>query len=330
MEEKEELVDILLTTYNSNQKFLRKQLNSILDQTHKNIKLIISDDKSTNSRVLKTLEEYEKKDNRVIVYAQPKNLGYNKNFEFLLKQSKADYIMFCDHDDIWHKDKVEKSLNKLKEEGVSLIYANSTQIDENDKLLKKDYFKYKCMPLIKGKNNHLAISRYAGLGCSQIFTKEVKEKIIPFKKSVMAHDWLAGFVASELNGIDYIDDPLFDYRLHTNNVFGGRSLSQNLNRWKESKGKSYESFLEYRNNVIDSAYLNGTKMCLDYCENEKDKEFIEKIIKYYENLKKSKYINFHLIKYFRFLGGKNLFKKMIKEIAIFHLPILSCIMFKKI
>ena len=146
----------------------------------------------------------------------------------------------------------------------------------------------------------------------------------------MAHDWLAGFVASELNGIDYIDNPLFDYRLHTNNVFGGRSLSQNLNRWKESKGKSYESFLEYRNNVIDSAYLNGAKMCLDYCENEKDKEFIEKIIKYYENLKKSKYINFHLIKYFRFLGGKNLFKKMIKEIAIFHLPILSCIMFKKI
>ena len=67
MEEKEELVDILLTTYNSNQKFLKKQLNSILDQTHKNIKLIISDDKSTNSRVLKTLEEYEKKDNRVIV-----------------------------------------------------------------------------------------------------------------------------------------------------------------------------------------------------------------------------------------------------------------------
>ena len=32
-------------------------------------------------------------------------LGYNKNFEFLLKQSKANYIMFSDHDDIWNKDK---------------------------------------------------------------------------------------------------------------------------------------------------------------------------------------------------------------------------------
>lgn len=330
MEENEELVDVLLATYNSNQKFLKQQLNSILNQTHKNIRLIISDDKSTNPRVIRTLEEYEKKDKRVIVYAQPKNLGYNKNFEFLLKQSKADYIMFCDHDDIWHKDKIEKSLEKLKQECVSLVYCNSTQINEKDELLKKDYFKYKNMPLIKGKNNRLAISRYSGLGCSQIMTKEVKENMLPFKKSVMAHDWLAGFVANELNGIDYVKEPLFDYRLHTNNVFGGRSLSQNLNRWKEKNGKTYESFLEYRKDVIDSAYLGGAKMCLDYSKINKNKEYIDKLIKYYENLKTSKYINFSLIKYFKFLSGKNLLKKMLKEIAIFHFPIISYIGFKKI
>ena len=330
MEENEELVDILLTTYNSNKKFLTKQIDSILAQSYKNIRLLISDDKSINFRVLKTLEEYEKKDKRIIVYEQPKNLGYNKNFEFLLKQSKADYIMFCDHDDIWHKEKVKKSLEKLKQECVSLVYCNSTQVNEKDELLKQNYFKYKNIPEIEGKNNHLAISRYAGLGCSQIITKEVKENMLPFKKSVMAHDWLAGFVASELNGISYIKEPLFDYRLHTNNVFGGRSLSQNLSRWKKQSGKSYESFLEYRRFVIDSAYLSGAKMCLDYCKNDKNREFIEKLIKYYKDLKTSKYINFHLIKYFKFLSGKNLFKKMIKEITIFHFPIIAYIGFKKI
>lgn len=330
MEQNEETVDILVTTYNSNQKFLKKQLNSILTQSYKNIKVLISDDKSTNFRVLKTLEEYEKADKRVVVYAQPKNLGYNKNFEFLLKQSKADYIMFCDHDDVWHRDKVKKSLEKLRQECVSLVYCNSTQINEQDELLKQDYFKYKNMPLIKGKNNKLAISRYAGLGCSQIITKEVKEKMIPFKKTVIAHDWLAGCIANELNGIYYIEEPLFDYRLHTNNVFGGRSLSQNLNRWKEKSGNSYESFLEYRKNVIDSAYLSGAKMCLEYSEVQKNKEFINKLIKYYENLKNSKYINFHLIKYFKFLSGKNLLKKTIKEIVLFHFPTLAYISFKKI
>ncbi len=326
----EELVDILVTTYNSNQKYLKKQLDSILNQTYKNIKVIISDDKSTNFRVLKTLEEYEKKDKRVIVYAQAKNLGYNKNFEFLLKQSTAEYIMFCDHDDIWHEDKVRKSLERLKEKCVSLVYSNSTQINEKGEVLKQDYFKYKNMPKISGKNNHLAISRYAGLGCSQIFTKEVKKRMLPFTKKVIAHDWLAGFIASELNGIDYIEDTLFDYRLHTNNVFGGRSLSQNLSTWKENKGKSYESFLEYRKYIIDSAYLDGAKMCLEYSLLDSNKIFTEKLIKYYENLKVSKYINFHLIKYFKYLSGKNLLKKMVKEIAIFHFPLLAYICFKNI
>lgn len=50
-----------------------------------------------------------KNDNRIRLFLQPQNLGYNKNFEFLLQQSTANYIMFSDHDDVWHKDKVEKA-----------------------------------------------------------------------------------------------------------------------------------------------------------------------------------------------------------------------------
>ena len=110
----DELVDILVTTYNTNEKYLKKQIESILKQTYKNIKIYISDDNSTKENVKEILKEYEKNDDRIKLYLQPNNLGYNKNFEFLLQQSKADYIMFSDHDDIWHKDKVEKSLKKLK------------------------------------------------------------------------------------------------------------------------------------------------------------------------------------------------------------------------
>ena len=83
----------------------------------------------------------------------------------------------------------------------------------------------------------MAISRCVGIGCSQIITKSVKDKMIPFKKNFIAHDWLAAFIANEGKGISYIEEPLFDYRLHSTNVFGGRSLSQNLNRWKQENGK---------------------------------------------------------------------------------------------
>ena len=106
----DEVVDILVTTYNTNEKYLKKQIESILRQTYKNMKIYISDDNSNKNEIKELLEEYEKNDNRIRLFLQPQNLGYNKNFEFLLQQSTANYIMFSDHDDVWHKDKVEKSL----------------------------------------------------------------------------------------------------------------------------------------------------------------------------------------------------------------------------
>ena len=266
----EELVDILVTTYNTNEKYLRKQIESILKQTYNNIKIYISDDNSTDLKVKEILKGYADNDKRIRLFLQPKNLGYNKNFEFLLQQSTSDYIMFSDHDDIWHKDKVEKSLKKLKEENVDMVYCNCRQIDEDGVVIKENYFKYKNVPLIRGKSK-LAISRCAGIGCSQIITKEVKNKMIPFKDKVIAHDWLAGFIANEGKGMSYIEEPLFDYRLHNTNVFGGRSFSQNISRWKKQNGSSYKSFLDYRKDAINRAYLGGIMMCSEYVNNEKDK-----------------------------------------------------------
>ena len=325
----EELVDVLVTTYNTEEKFLRKQIESILKQTYTNLKIYISDDKSTDTKVPEILKEYKEKDSRIELFIQNKNLGYNKNFEFLLKQSKAKYIMFSDHDDVWHKDKVEKSLKYIKEKNVDMVYCNCRQIDENGIVLQDDYFKYKNVPLIKGKNK-LAISRCAGIGCSQIITKEVKDKMIPFKKSVMAHDWLAGFIANEGKGIDYIQEPLFDYRLHTNNVFGGRSLQQNILKWKQQNGEGYSSYLKYREDAIKRAYLNGILMCEEYSKNEENKKFIAKAKKYYDIILQANKVNLKIKEYFKILMGKNQFKKSIREIILFHFPIFGYLKFTRI
>lgn len=323
----EQLVDILVTTYNTKEKYLRKQIESILKQTHQNIKVYISDDNSTDCDVEKILKEYERSDNRIKVFIQPVNLGYNKNFEFLLKQSTAEYIMFSDHDDVWNKDKVEKSLEKIKQDNVDMVYCNCRQIDEDGQVLQDDYFKYKNVPLVKGKDN-IAISRCVGIGCSQIITKKVKDKMIPFKGEVIAHDWLAAFIANEGKGISYIEETLFDYRLHNSNVFGGRSLSQNISKWKEQNGKGYDSYLNYRRDAIERAYLGGIKMCEQYVEN-KDKNFIEQSKQYYQTILDSKKINLNLKNYFKILAGKNQFKKMIREIVLFHFPVLGYIKFAR-
>ena len=319
----EDLVDVLVATYNTDATYLKKQIQSILKQTYQNLHIYISDDCSTKPEIKEILKEFAQKDKRIKLFLQSQNLGYNKNFEFLLNQSTAEYITFSDHDDIWYLDKIEKSLQKLKNEKVDMVYCNCRQINEKGIVLKENYFKYKNIPLIN-KTGKLAISRCAGNGCSQMITKDVKQKMLPFKEQVIAHDWLAGFIANEGKGIAYIKEPLFDYRLHNTNVFGGRNLSQNLNRWKEKNGKTYKAFLEYRKDAIQKAYESGIKMSLRYSAKKENQDFCKEAEKYYEKIYKTKIINLTNIKeYFKILNGKNVGKKKIREIALFHFPLIA-------
>lgn len=326
MENLEEKVDILLATYNTNIRYLRKQIDSILSQTYKNIHLIISDDNSNKEGVIETLKEYEKKDKRISLYLQEENLGYIKNFEFLLKASGADYIAFADHDDIWYENKIEKCIKVLKKTKADLVYSDCKQIDKNGKVLKQSYLKYKNMPKISGKENILAFSRHIAIGCSTVFTKKIKKQMLPFENNVMAHDWLNVYLASKQNGVVCIDEPLFYYRLHSTNEFGGRSLKQNLSKWKEENGKSFRAYKKYRNErVIKQAYLNGSLMCMHYRDklNLKKTKKEENVIEYYNELLDTKIINLNLKKYDKYLSFEGIGKRAFKEKMIFHFPLIS-------
>lgn len=324
--ENNEQVDVLLTTYNSKEEYLRIQIESILNQTHQNIVLYISDDCSPNQDVVKVLKEYKEKDSRIRLYLQEKNLGYNKNFEFLLKQSTANYIAFCDHDDDWYSTKIEESLKKIKESDVDLVYTDANHINETGLVIHESYLRYKNLPLVKGKDNVLAFSRCISIGCSQMITKSVKEKMIPFTKKVMAHDWLSVYIASKGKGIDFIDKPLFGYRLHNSNVFGGRSYTQNIKQWKEKHGSDYQAYLEYRDKVIQDAYLDGANMCMDYSDNKSPEEV--KVIEYYEKVKKTKRINVRIDRYIKYLGYPRMGKRFLKEMMIFHFPLLAYLVYR--
>lgn len=326
----EDKVDILLTTYNTKEEYLKQQIDSILNQTHKNFNLIISDDCSPNEKVRKILKEYEKKDKRIKLYIQPQNLGCTKSFEFLLKQSTADYIAFSDHDDIWYPNKIEKSLLIIKEKNVDLVYCDAKQIDENGNVLRESYLRYKNMPISSGKEFILPYSRHIAIGCSQMITKRVKEKMLPFTEKTFAHDWHSTYIASNMNGIYCIDEPLFGYRIHGNNIFGGRSFKQNMEIWKKENGKSYKSYIKYRHKVITETYLAGVLMCKDYSnkiENNKLQEIEDNVIKYYEKSQKCKLLYLPIHKYFKYLYFKGIKKRAFKEIMILHFPLSSYLLF---
>ena len=106
------MIDILLATYNS-EKYLKEQLDSLLAQTDDDFTLIASDDASCDNTI-NILEEYKTKFNNIKIYANEKGSGSAKNNFFkLLTLSTSPYVMFCDHDDYWEKEKIEKTLNVM-------------------------------------------------------------------------------------------------------------------------------------------------------------------------------------------------------------------------
>ena len=126
----EERIDVLVATYNG-EKYIREQLDSIINQTYKNIRILISDDCSKDSTP-DILKEYEQKDDRIIVYTHEKNFGnYIKNFEFLLTKVESEYYALCDQDDVWLPEKIEKTFNKLKEENADLAYTDLKVVDQD-------------------------------------------------------------------------------------------------------------------------------------------------------------------------------------------------------
>ena len=122
-----------------------------------------------------------------------------------------------------------------------MVYCDANQIDSNGNKIQESYLRYKNMPIINEKYNKpiLAFARHIAIGCSQMITKKVKEKMLPFTEKTYAHDWHSAYIASNLKGIYCIDKPLFGYRIHENNIFGGRSFKQNIKMCKTHKTKVF-------------------------------------------------------------------------------------------
>lgn len=126
-------VNILLSVYNG-EKYIATQLDSLLAQTYRNITIYIRDDASKDSS-MSILQAYEQKnlssqDIRIVLLKNSKheNLGYMGSFWTLLRESKpADYYAFCDQDDYWLPEKVERGVRALEKENADLplLYSSS-------------------------------------------------------------------------------------------------------------------------------------------------------------------------------------------------------------
>ena len=224
-------VAILMATYNGG-KYLREQIDSLINQTFTDWMLYIQDDGSKDN-TLEIIRSYS--DPRIIcVDVGLTRQGAGINFMTLLNLVVSDYYMFCDQDDVWFKDKIEKSYSRMKEEEQQhssntpiIVHTNRTftDADLNVKLESEFNPKRKSDEVVKKKINALkhpkilAIYTIVG-GCTMMLNRRVKELVFPYI-NVRVHDSVCAMAVANAGGIiSTIIEPTMYYRLHGNNTCG--------------------------------------------------------------------------------------------------------------
>ncbi|AJM91274.1 glycosyltransferase family 2 protein [Nitrosopumilus piranensis] len=143
------MLSIGLPVYNG-EKSIEKSINSLLNQTFTDFELIISDNAS-NDNTEKICREYAKKDSRIKYYRQDKNIGFIKNYEYVLKQSEKKYFMFTSDHDIKEKTFIEKNIQVLESDPNTVGSISEIDFYGNEKELKIRY---------RGKGNYKIKEKY--------------------------------------------------------------------------------------------------------------------------------------------------------------------------
>ncbi|MFH0976226.1 MAG: glycosyltransferase family 2 protein [Spirochaetota bacterium] len=276
MAPKQKLVSIALATFNG-EKFLREQLDSIYDQTYKNIEIIVSDDCSSDETV-EILNEYSKKFG-LKYHINNKNIGFVKNFEAAILKCKGEYIALADQDDIWMPDKIERLVSEI--EDYSLICSDAELIDDNGNRIAESFQRYSRNYIADGKEFAILVFRNFVTGCTALVTKDLIKRALPIPNGIHHHDWWLALIASKTNGIKYMKAPLIKYRQHQNNDTGANkkiNTIQKINEFnlKKDKGK-------FRNEVI-----NLEAMMASDSFSKDEKVIINNRLIFYKNILNSK------------------------------------------
>lgn len=122
------LVSIITPSYNSSQ-FISETIDSIVNQVYTNWELLITDDCSSDNSC-DIIRQYSNNDHRIKLFCLTENAGAAVARNNSIKEAKGRYIAFCDSDDLWKPEKLEKQLDFMKKKNVEICYSSYLTCDE--------------------------------------------------------------------------------------------------------------------------------------------------------------------------------------------------------
>lgn len=229
-------VDVILAAHNG-AKFIRQQIQSILEQSHYSLNLIVTDDGSTDE-TSEIVNAIANSDSRVSYHICYNSHGVVQNFNNGIKFSSADYILFCDQDDVWEKNKIESMLNEICSKEIvdgkkkpCLGFSNLKVVDEELNIIHNDFYVYSNL----NPNNNLKLEyltwRSSVYGCTVIMNSLLLKIAGDVPKNIAMHDHWYAFQAALYGKVFYYSHALVNYRQHPENVVGAHRRS-NLARIK--------------------------------------------------------------------------------------------------
>lgn len=211
-------ISVAMATYNG-EKYIREQIDSILNQTVQDFEIVVCDDCSSDG-TWSILEDYSNHDNRVKAFRNGDNLGFKKNFEKTITLCQGDYVALCDQDDIWTTDHLEVLLNVMKD-GVQISCGRPLFVDENNKELPKkyDYFRMVRAPISNEDTaRHIFLGKSTYQGASMLIRRSFFDVALPIPDGVNYHDTWFAALAAVMNGFIYVDKYIMRYRRISNSV----------------------------------------------------------------------------------------------------------------
>lgn len=208
------LVSIVIATYNG-ERFLKEQLDSIINQTYKNIEIIAVDDCSSDN-TSQILNDYANRYDNFTAVINDSNLGYQKNFEKGFLLAKGDYIAPSDQDDSWLANKIEVLVNNI--EGYAIVYCDSAFMNSEGVLIGQKMSEAKV--LMDFDDPLMFVLGGSVPGHAMLITKQLVLDTLPFPATIMPHDYWLAYVATFKSSLKFINQVLVHYRRHDHNIFG--------------------------------------------------------------------------------------------------------------
>jgi len=223
---------ILMATYNGGE-FIEAQLASLRDQSYPDWRLRIRDDGSTDGTV-ETIRRCAAQDERVCLI-EPDGIrkGASGSFSRLLERfaPEADYLMFCDQDDIWLPNKIEITLARMQEmearfgiESPLLVHTDLSVTDRELNVAATSFWHYQGLNSdVKGLHRLLVQNNVTG--CTMMVNRTLAVLAGTVPSQAIMHDWWLAVVAAAFGKIEHVPQPTMLYRQHGANDTGAKNYS---------------------------------------------------------------------------------------------------------